>query len=79
MRKYYNNDIDISQWIDSMKETGVYGVYFSLKRPRISREERKNIISFLINKVRNDLYVIVINWKADCKQAIDLLQSGHNL
>ncbi len=72
MRKtYYNNDI--SQWIDSMKETGgVYCVYFS-KRPRISREERKNIISFLINK-ENDLYVIVINWKADCKQAIDLLQ-----
>ncbi len=74
MRKtYYNNDI--SQWIDSMKETGgVYCVYISEKRPRISREERKNIISFLINKVRNDLYVIVINWKADCKQAIDLLQ-----
>ena len=77
MRKtYYNNDI--SQWMDRFKETGVYGVYFSLKRPRISREERKNIISFLVNK-ENDLYVIIINWKADCKQAIDLLQSGHNL
>ena len=72
MRKtYYNNDI--SQWMDRFKETGVYGVYFSLKRPRISREERKNIISFLINK-ENDLYFIIINWKADCKQAIDLLQ-----
>ena len=76
-KTYYNNDI--SQWMDRFKETGgVYGVYFSLKRPRISREERKNIISFLINK-ENDLYVIIINWKADCKQAIDLIQSGHNL
>ena len=74
MRKtYYNNDI--SSWIDSAWETGgVVGVYVSFKRPRISREERKNIISFLINKLRNDFYVVVINWKADSKQAAQLLQ-----
>jgi len=74
MRKTYYND-DISSWIDSAWETGgVVGVYVSFKRPRISREERKNIISFLINKVRNDFYVVVINWKADSKQAAQLLQ-----
>ena len=73
MRKTYYG-VDPSQWIDSMKETGgVYCVYYSTKRPRISREERKNIISFLINK-ENDFYVIVINWEPYCKQAIDLLQ-----
>ena len=74
MRKTYYN-ADLIQWIDSMKDTGgVCGYYFSFKRPRISREERKNIISFLINKVRNDFYVVVINWEPNCKQAIDLLQ-----
>jgi len=74
MRKtYYNKTIE--EWIDSAWETGgVVGVYVSFKRPRISREERKNIISFLINKVRNDFYVVVINWKADSKQAAQLLQ-----
>ncbi len=65
--------IDISQWMDTQKEEGVYGVYFSYKRPRISRSEKRNIISFLISK-KNDIYVLVINWKPNCKQAIDLLQ-----
>lgn len=69
---------DISRWMDTQKEEGVYGVYFSYKRPRISRSEKKNIISFLISR-ENDIYIIVINWKPNCKQAIDLLQSGHNL
>jgi len=73
MRKS-NYNHDISQWIDSQKDTGVVGVYISFQKPRISREERRCIISFLINKVCDDLYVIAINWKAGCKQAIDLLR-----
>ncbi len=65
--------IDISQWMDTQKEEGVYGVYFAFRRPRISRSEKRNIISFLISK-KDDIYVLVINWKPNCKQAIDLLQ-----
>ena len=70
--------IDISQWMDTQKEEGVYGVYFSYKRPRISRSEKRNIISFLISK-KDDIYVLVINWKPNCKQAIGLLDGSNSL